>query len=181
MTYPATRETHIRVTATVTEIKAELQNYLMQWLENAEAWVGYSTDTSVDATLAGRIVALEEALVGTQFPIALASATHGPLSTTITDTSEHSVIASPGAGLALYVTQISLWNSSSVFTVMAAKEGAGGTTRLDAALAATPGAGFVKEYDPPWQLPEATTLTMQATVAVSSVLVNVDFYSAAPS
>jgi hypothetical protein len=169
VTYPTTLDNLPLTSDGVTDADELLFNGIIDALNRTQQYGGTQGDA-----------ALEEALVGTQYPTAIPSATHGPLSLRISDTDPHTVLAAPGPGAALYVTQVALWNSSSVATTVAAREGSGGATRLDAALAASPGTGFIKAYDPPWELPENTPLVLQATVAISSLLVNVDFYAAPP-
>jgi hypothetical protein len=183
VTYPTTLDNLPLTSDGVTDADELLFNGIIDALNRTQQYGGTQGDAAASglgATLTARVAALEEALVGTQYPTAIPSATHGPLSLRIGDTDPHTVLAAPGPGAALYVTQVALWNSSSVATTVAAREGSGGATRLDAALAASPGTGFIKAYDPPWELPENTPLVLQATVAISSLLVNVDFYAAPP-
>jgi hypothetical protein len=182
--YPATLDTLPLTINGVTDADELLFNGIIDALSRTQQYGGTTAEapsSAPGASLSARLAAVEALAVGGSAPTGVASATHGPLSTTLSDADAHTVLAAPGAGLALYVTQIALWNSSSVFTIVSALEGPGGPTRLAAALAATAGAGFVKPYAPPWELPANTALVLQAAVAVSLVLVNLDFYVGSPS
>lgn len=179
MSYPTTRETHVPTTATVTEIQAEHVNWSFAVVPRIEDYVGLADDTADPAgSITAQVKDLQDQLVASSFPTGEPSATHGPVSLVITDSAGHTLVAAPSAGLAVYVTSIAAWNEDTTASRLTASDG---TNRFRARLAATDGTGFVHAFDPPWELPEATAFTITMDVPITSALVNVNFYVAAPT
>jgi hypothetical protein len=86
------------------------------------------------------------------------------------------VIAAPPAGLALTIRKGSVHNRAASETVVSLREGAGGTIRWTANLAAD-GGGSLIDFEDSWQLPEATALV--ADVSQASVDINISSHGAA--
>lgn len=178
MAYPTTRETHVAVTATVTEIQAEHVNWGFTLLPRIEDYVGLEGDTADPAgSITAQVKDLQEQLVGSSFPTEIASATHGPASLVITNTSGHDMVAAPGSGLAVFVTSIAAWNEAATASRLTASDG---VADFVARLAATDGAGFVHAFDPPWECPEDTAFEVTMSIATTA-LVTVNFYTAEPT
>lgn len=117
----------------------------------------------------------DETLVTAGFPVGPVSASHGPVSFNYTDATLHAnQIAAPASGSAIYVTSIAAWNQVATATRLDGIEH-GGSTRFKARIAGADGAGFVHAFDPPWELPDATALDFQCSIA-ADVLVEVNFY-----
>jgi hypothetical protein len=131
---------------------------------------GQRTDAWFDQQ--GRLV------VAPLFPGNVASAgVHGPVSVTLTTTSEATVIAAPGAG-SIYVTGIMASNTSGTKSRLDLKEGAAGTVRISM-MCASDGGGFISpSLTPPWKLPATTALIGQLDTAVTDVRVNIQFFVA---
>lgn len=178
MAYPTTRETHTNASDTITEIVAEHVNWGYALLPRIEDYVGLDSDTAdPSGSITAQVKALQDDVVGFSFPTGDASATHGPVHLTITDTSGHNIIAAPGTGNAVYVTSISCWQAGTTAATLSASDG---SARFKARLAATDGAGFVHAFDPPWEVPENTAfvVTLDDT---STFLVDVNFYVDVPT
>lgn len=110
------------------------------------------------------------------FPANLVSATHGPTTTTLTLTSDTALVAAPGVGLSIYVTSLTVGNTSATLTRIDIKDGT--TIRVSMPLASS-GGGFVHEFNPPWKLTANTALNAALSAAVTDVRANVHFYVAA--
>lgn len=110
-------------------------------------------------------------------PPALASATQGPIAVTVTTTAATQLIAAPGAGLSIYVTDLYLTNSGTD-TVVSFREGAAGTIRISLFTGKTAANGTMP-LNIPWKLPANTALAATMTVASVSVFVNVQYFVAA--
>lgn len=178
MAFPTTKETHTDVADTVTEIVAEHVNFGYGLTSRMQDYIGLEGDTAdPNGTLTAQIKDLQDEFTASSFPTAVASATHGPVTTTLSDTSGHDVVAAPGSGLSIYVTQIAATNGAATASLLAASDG---TVRLRMRLAATDGAGFVHPFDPPWELPENTALNI-AMGTSTTAYITILFYTAAPS
>ncbi len=178
MAYPTDRETHTNVTDNVTEYAAEHVNWGYGVVPRIEDYLGLEGDTAdASGSITAQVKQLQDDVVGFSFPTDEASATHGPVHLTITDTSGHNIIAAPGTGNAIYVTSLSCWQAGTTAATLSASDG---SARFKARLAATDGAGFVHAFDPPWEVPEDTafTITMGDT---STFLVDVNFYVSDPT
>jgi len=117
-------------------------------------------------------------VVAPLFPANVASAgAHGPVSVTLTTSSEATVIAAPGAG-SIHVTAIMVGNTSATKVRLDLKEGAGGTVRFSQPLAADGGGFVLNPLGPPWKLPATTALIAQLDASVTDVRVNVQFFVA---
>ena len=104
-----------------------------------------------------------------------------PATSTLTNTTEATVIAAPGASQHLYIKGVQAGNGSTTVTRLDLKEGASGTVRKSMPLAIS-GGGFTTQFDPPWQIPANTALVAQLSATPSGgladVRVNIDYYIA---
>lgn len=110
-------------------------------------------------------------IVGTAMP----SSTPAYLSvSTATNTQ---VIAAPGAGLSIYVTDMEGSNAAASATTVTFYEGAGTTARYSRVMAAG-GGGFVTNLNSPWKLPANTALSLTQSAANQGYY-TVNYYVAA--
>jgi predicted nucleic-acid-binding Zn-ribbon protein len=101
--------------------------------------------------------------------------THGPKIVNITATSNTSIVAAPGAGLNIHVTNLFLSNEGSALVKCDVKDGT--TTRMSANLAAD-GGGVNRDFNPPWKVATNTALNA-ALSATGDVDVNVHYFTSA--
>lgn len=96
----------------------------------------------------------------------------------ITDTTSTPVIAAPGAGIRLYITQLLVTNShATVGTVVEIRDGSGGTV-LQRGYAAPAGGGFAPTFPVPLRLTANTALHAVNVTTGSSVYVSASGYKA---
>ena len=86
------------------------------------------------------------------------------------------MVAAPGAGQSIYLTNVFLSNDGSAKVAVAMTEGAAGTARMRASLAAD-GGGVDRDFNPPWKLPANTALVANLSAA-GDVEVNVHYFVA---
>lgn len=102
-----------------------------------------------------------------------------PVTVNATASGNTTVIAAPGASLSLYICKASVHNRDAANVVVALQDGAGGTSRWRAELAAEGGGALIDFGARGWKLTANTLLNVNLS-AVGSVDVNVtDFYIAA--
>lgn len=117
----------------------------------------------------GRIVVVQN------FPANVAvDSTHGPRVVNITTTGDNAIVAAPGAGQSIYVTNIFLSNDGTSKVTCNVKDGT--TTRMTANMAAD-GGGVNRDFNPPWKLTANTALNA-ALSATGDVDVNVHYFVA---
>ena len=114
-------------------------------------------------------------IVSPHAPPNVASATRGPSYVTLTTTSNVAIVAAPGAGQSIYVTEIMAGNASAVLTKLLLKDGT--STKMQQVLAAS-GGGFVFKFDPAWKITANTALNGALSVGVTDVDVSVHFFVA---
>lgn len=102
---------------------------------------------------------------------ALAGNIGAPAYLSIATATATSLVAAPGAGLSIYVTDMEGSNSSGVATRADWTEGVAGTVRYSRFMAAS-GGGFVTNLKTPWKLPANTALGVTQSAA------NQGYYSA---
>lgn len=102
-----------------------------------------------------------------------------PVTINATSSGNTTVIASPGASLSLYICKVSVHNRDAANVLVALQDGAGGTARWRAELAAEGGGSLIDFGARGWKLTADTLLNVNLGGA-SSVDVNVtDYYIAA--
>lgn len=116
----------------------------------------------------GRLVVVKN------FPSDVSAAAHGPVTITKTTTAIEDVIAAPAAGQALYITGLSCSNTSATAVRIDISDG---STIRDSMFLAADGGGYVKQFDPPWELTAATALRATASAAVTDIRINAHFYT----
>lgn len=87
------------------------------------------------------------------------------------------VIAAPGAGLSIYVTDMEGSNAAATATTVTFYEGAGTTARYTRVMAAG-GGGFATNLNSPWKLPANTALSLTQSAANQGYY-TVNYYVAA--
>ncbi len=100
------------------------------------------------------------------------SASHGPKCVTASTSSNVTLIASPGAGANIYVTQLMCGNFSATLT--RARIGTSASIATIVQPMAASGGGFVLHFDPPWMLSasEACLCSVKPNVADGFFTVN---------
>lgn len=109
--------------------------------------------------------------VGTAMPAST------PAYLSVSTASNTQVIAAPGAGLSIYVTDMEGSNAGASTTTVTFYEGAGTTARYSRVMAAT-GGGFVTNLNSPWKLPANTALSLTQSAANQGYY-TVNYYTAA--
>jgi hypothetical protein len=99
-----------------------------------------------------------------------------PARVALSNTIEQTLIASPGVGQSLYVTDLHGSNEGNSNARIDMKEGAGGTIRYSFAVARN-GGGFCSNLRATWKLPSDTALVVQQSVSTASY-VTVNYYTA---
>ena len=112
-------------------------------------------------------------IVVKNFPSDVSAAAHGPFTLTKTTTAIEDVVAAPSAGQSIYVTGLSCSNTSATAVRIDISDGA---TIRDSMFLAADGGGYVKQFDPPWELTAATALRATASAAVTDIRINTHFY-----
>lgn len=102
-----------------------------------------------------------------------------PVSVNVTSSGNNTVISAPGASVSLYIQKVSVHNRDSSNVLVALQDGAGGTTRWRAELAAEGGGSLIDFGSRGWKLTANTLLNVNLGGA-SSVDVNVTEYYIAP-
>lgn len=100
--------------------------------------------------------------------------------TTASAATNVSFIASPGAGLSIYVTDMEASNGGTAGTLLSYFAGAAGATTGTATYArymAPGGGGFVTNLKTPWKLPAATALCYRNSVA-ATIYATINYYIA---
>ena len=115
----------------------------------------------------GRLVVVKN------FPSDVSAAAHGPVTLTKTTDTIEDVIAAPAAGQSIYVTGLSCSNTSVTGVRIDISDG---STVRDSMFLAADGGGYVKQFDPPWELTAATALRATASAAVTDIRINAHFY-----
>lgn len=112
------------------------------------------------------------------YVVSIPSASHGPKTVIISTSAQVILIADPGAGLSVYVTQLMCTNAGTAATLARVGTSASPLTVLGYMQSA--GGGFVMNFDPPWKL--SASATCVASVKPNSsgnVYFTVNFYVAA--
>ena len=108
--------------------------------------------------------------------MAIMSASHGPKCVTASTSANVTLVASPGAGLFVYVTQLMVGNNSSTKTL--ARIGTSASISTVVQPLAADGGGFVLNFDPPWKLSASEAAVCSVKPNVSQVYFTINFYVA---
>lgn len=109
-------------------------------------------------------------------PSLLPTASHGPKCVTASTSAGVALVAAPGAGNSIFITQLACTNGSGTLTradVFAASATASCIAQM---YMAASGGGFVMKYDPPIQVLSNTGVTCRVDPNVSQAIFNVHFY-----
>lgn len=110
------------------------------------------------------------------YPRAVASASHGPKTVTLSSSAGVALIAAPGAATSIYVTQLIVTNGSASLTRVDIYEASATATPVIAQYAAASGGGFTITFDPPYKVSANTALNARLKPSASQVLVTPNFY-----
>lgn len=108
------------------------------------------------------------------FTPAIMSASHGPKCVTASTSANVTLIASPGAGANIYVTQLMVGNASATLTKARVGTSASASTVVQP-LAAS-GGGFVFRFDPPWMLSASEACICSVKPNVADVFFTVNYF-----
>ena len=107
--------------------------------------------------------------------VALMSASHGPKCVTASTSAVVTLVAAPGAGVSVYITQLAVTNAGTVGGLARIGTSASASTIL--MFCASAGGGFVMNFDPPWKLSasEAALCSVKPNTSGNTYF-NVNFY-----
>lgn len=104
------------------------------------------------------------------YPRAVPSASHGPVTKSLSASASVALAAAPGGGLSVYVTSMLVTNGSPTLTQLQVYEAsATGAPTLAPYLAAS-GGGFQHTFDPPWKVSANTALNARLKPSVVGVV-----------
>ncbi|QGH72706.1 MAG: hypothetical protein [Podoviridae sp. ctQNx1] len=109
-------------------------------------------------------------------PMSVQSASRGPRCIIASTSANVTLIAAPGAGLAVYVTMLAISNASGANT--RARVGTSASIGTVQMMMAASGGGFVTQYDPPWKLSANEALLCSVKPNVSEGIFNCHFFVA---
>jgi hypothetical protein len=107
---------------------------------------------------------------------AVQSASRGPRCVNLSASANATIIAAPGAGMAIYITSIMVSNASG--TNSKARIGTSATAANVTMMMAASGGGFTSNYVPPWKLSTNEALVGSVKPSVSEAICNVHFFVA---
>lgn len=107
---------------------------------------------------------------------AIISASHGPRCVTASTSSNVTLIASPGVGQSIYITQLAVSNAGAAGS--RARIGTSSSLATIVMFCASAGGGFVLNFDPPWKLSASEAAICSVKPNTSDALFNVNFYVA---
>jgi hypothetical protein len=109
-------------------------------------------------------------------PSLLPTASHGPKTKFCSTSAGIALIAAPGAGLCVYITQLACTNGSGTLTRADVFQVSATASCLAQMYMAAAGGGFVMNFDPPIQLLSNSGATCRVDPSVSKCMFNVHFY-----
>lgn len=130
--------------------------------------------TSTSTVVLGAGSATIGTVVAVRGGIAVMSGSHGPKCVTASTSANVTLIASPGTGANIYVTQLMVGNNSSTKTL--ARIGTSASISTVVQPLAADGGGFVLNFDPPWMLSASEAAVCSVKPNVSQVYFTVNFY-----
>lgn len=108
---------------------------------------------------------------------AVMSTSHGPKCVTASTSANVTMIAGPGAGLSIYITQLMCSNASATGTK--ARIGTSASIATVVNFMAASGGGFVFNFDPPWKLSASEAALCSVKPNADAGLFTVNYYVAA--
>lgn len=142
-------------------------SYVIEKTTNSQVQVGDSANAAIRVNLVSDFLAVTNNV---------ASASHGPKLVTCSTSAVVALVAAPGVGLSIYVTQAFISNASGTGTKAFLKESASANCAM---FLASSGGGCVLNFDPPWKLSANTVLNGSVKPNASDVFFTVNFYVAA--
>lgn len=107
------------------------------------------------------------------------SASRGPKLTVVSVSANTTLVAAPGAGMAVFVTQVAVSNAGAVGTIARVGCSASASTVSPVQMFLTSaGGGFVMNFTPPWQLSANEALLGSVKPQATDALFNVHFFVA---
>lgn len=137
---------------------------------SASAAVGNKAATYTWGDKFGRQVVIKN------HPSLLQTASHGPKCVTVSTSATVALVAAPGAGLSVFVTQIACTNGSATLTRADAYPASATASCVTQMYMAASGGGFVQNFDPPVQILSNTALNSRVKPNVSQAIFVVHFY-----
>lgn len=109
------------------------------------------------------------------FTPVIPSASHGPKTVTVSTSAVVVLVANPGTGLSVHITQLVITNAGTVSTL--ARVGTSATPSTVLTYCASGGGGVVMNFDPPWKLSaSATAIASVKPNSSGNVYFMVNFY-----
>jgi hypothetical protein len=126
----------------------------------------------------GTINNISATVIVAQGPSAITSVSHGPTCVTCSTSAVVTLVASPGAGLFIYITSLAVTNGGTVNGL--ARVGTSASAAAVLMYCASAGGGFVMNFNPPWKLSasEAALCSVKPNTSGNTYF-NVNFYVAA--
>lgn len=138
--------------------------------------VALTAGTENIGTLNGISATVTTAVRSIYANLSVPSASRGPRMIIASTSSNVTLVAAPGAGLAVYVTHIAVSNASGSNT--RARIGTSASIGLVTMMLAASGGGFVMPMNPPWKLSTNEALVCSVKPNASEGLFNVHFFVA---
>lgn len=104
------------------------------------------------------------------------SASRGPRCVNVSTSANTTLVAAPGAGMAIYVTAIGMSNASGTNT--RGRFGTSASIGTVQMMMAASGGGFVMQFTPPWELTAGEALVGSVKPSVSEAIANIHFFVA---
>lgn len=104
------------------------------------------------------------------------SASRGPRCVNVSTSANTTLVAAPGAGMAIYVTAVGMSNASGTNT--RGRFGTSASIGTIQMMMAASGGGFVMQFTPPWELTAGEALVGSVKPSVSEAIANIHFFVA---
>lgn len=104
------------------------------------------------------------------YPRAVASASHGPVTKSLSASASVALVAAPGAAQSIYVTSMLVTNGSPTLTQLQVYEASATAAPTLAPYLAASGGGFQHTFDPPWKVSANTALNARLKPSVGGVV-----------
>lgn len=139
---------------------------------------GISTTVSVAVTTPFTVnnisATVNVAIMSVYTNLAVPSASHGPKSVIASTSAAVSLIAAPGSGMSIYVTQLAVTNSFSAFSrARVGPSASPSTVQMMVGFQ-----GFIMPLNPPWKLSANEALLCSVKPNASEVMFNVNYFVA---
>jgi len=137
----------------------------------------FGTLNNISATVNVALATTVNVALATSFVVAVPSASHGPKTVLISTSAVVVLVANPGDGRSVYITQLMCTNAGTVNSL--ARVGTSASPSVVLGYMQSAGGGFVAKFDPPWKLSaSATAIASVKPNSGGDVYFCVNFYTA---